>query len=384
MATNELRSRRYLSLDHWRGLACLAVLLNHSVWYRTGSAAERLLADVSLRLWIGVPVFFVISGYCISAAADAHRERAGRPLRTFFARRLRRIYPPYWFVLIATMAIVAVVDVAIEGRPLTLHGRFLRPWWYDARQWFGNLTLTEMWRFHVIPGQKAMILGHAWTLCYEEQFYAIAGILLWLTPRRLFLGALGVSAAVGAILIVTAQTHWNVEGFFFDGSWFEFWFGMMLYYALNYGTRRVRAATLLLFTAVAIAAASDPQLLLAVEKNPTQATFVASVFAAVALVLRRFDTALFEARPLKFFRWCGLMCYSLYLVHLPVAKLLQAGFLRFGMEPAPFASVLVSVPVCLGVAWLFHLKVERRFLNSPVPASAAPRSVKTLTVAAST
>src|SRR4026207_1662106 len=135
---------RYLTLDHWRGIACLAVLMNHAVWFPTGTAVARAVFVAAERLWIGVPIFFVISGYCISAAVDAHRRQTSRPLHHYFTRRLRRVFPPYWVALAATGAIGAVVDVGVAGNPLSSTGEFLRPGWYDSRQWLGNVTLTEI------------------------------------------------------------------------------------------------------------------------------------------------------------------------------------------------------------------------------------------------
>ena len=76
------RQPRYDSLDLWRGVACLVVVAYHAAVYthsdafettlraHGGTAAEWLLAAVG-RFWFGVPVFFVISGYCIAASADA-------------------------------------------------------------------------------------------------------------------------------------------------------------------------------------------------------------------------------------------------------------------------------------------------------------------------
>jgi peptidoglycan/LPS O-acetylase OafA/YrhL len=184
MNTGVAAARRYDSLDIWRGVACLLVLVNHAVSYQLNSAVPArtidhvyaAIATVAARFWIGVPIFFVISGYCISAAADS-RRRKGAALSTYFFRRFRRIFPPYWAVLGATVLLVGAGDVAFGGGLIRNSG-FLRPWWYSPAQWFGSITLTEIWRSHVFGGQKGLILGHAWTLCYEEQFYAVCGALL--------------------------------------------------------------------------------------------------------------------------------------------------------------------------------------------------------------
>ena len=66
--------------------------------------------------------------------------------------------------------------------------------------------------------------------------------------------------------------------------------------------------------------------------------------------------------------WCGLMCYSLYLVHWPVCKGLSHALYAAGVD-TPRLTVLVTMPACLAAsiaaAWPFHVLVERRFLNPP-------------------
>ena len=77
------RAPRYVTLDHWRGIACLLVVLFHSSGVAflsmeaSGTAPQSAgLAGLALSItrigWIGVPFFFVISGYAISATADRH------------------------------------------------------------------------------------------------------------------------------------------------------------------------------------------------------------------------------------------------------------------------------------------------------------------------
>src|SRR5262249_16684726 len=146
-----------------------------------------------------------------------------RSLHAYFARRVRRIFPPYWIVLATTVLAVALIDTTVPGRPLTADGSFLRPWWFSAWQWAGNISLTEQWRMNVIGGQKGWFLVHAWTLCYEEQFYVVMGLILWLTPRHLFKTALAVSLAVAATAVSMRLFRLPLDGFFFDGSWLQFY-----------------------------------------------------------------------------------------------------------------------------------------------------------------
>jgi peptidoglycan/LPS O-acetylase OafA/YrhL len=96
---------------------------------------------------------------------------------------------------------------------------------------------------------------------------------------------------------------------------------------------------------------------------------VVSWGASLTLIwLYRWDVAMAKSRLTRPVCFAGIMCYSLYLVHLPLTKavshlLNMAGI--WGIWP----TLLVTVPVCVGVSvalgWLFHVRVERRFLNTP-------------------
>src|SRR3954471_7559964 len=69
---------RYQSLDFWRGVACLLVIVFHATFYQAHSSSTSLSALIvraTKWFWIGVPMFFVISGYCITASADRLRRR---------------------------------------------------------------------------------------------------------------------------------------------------------------------------------------------------------------------------------------------------------------------------------------------------------------------
>ena len=176
---------RYATLDAWRGLACLGVIVFHStaayvadapfiarVQSEGGTFADWCAVACG-RMWIGVPLFFVISGYCIAAAAVNTVER-GRTIRTFLWRRFRRIYPPLWIYLILSGAVLMLLPSTMMPGPTDGFAEPIpRPqslsWWH----WLGQFTLTEEWRGNVVGPPKQYFAGHLWTLCYEEQFYLV-------------------------------------------------------------------------------------------------------------------------------------------------------------------------------------------------------------------
>ncbi len=362
----EPRCPRYRSLDLWRGVACLLVIVFHATFYAAPMASG--LAAVTSWLWVGVPVFFVISGYCISATVDSARRRP-QALRGYFVRRFRRIYPPFWILVGLCALLVPVVEAVVfpgllSGPPHAI----APPGSLTVWQWLGNLTLTESWRGHLAGDGCHYFLGHAWTLCYEEQFYAVAGLLLLVAPRRFFPAAGLVSVLVAVVCLAAHRLGLPVGGYFFDGRWLLFAAGILVYYRVNYAGRAAGwIITGFLLTCAAYAGRNPARLLDANGKFEMELC-VAFGCAWLLTAIHRWDSFLAVARLLRPVQFCGTICYSLYLVHWPVVKAISHGFDRAGVRGA-VPTLLGIVPVCLAasvaLAWLFHRAVERRFLNAP-------------------
>ena len=251
------RSPRFRSLDLARGIACLMVVILHASLYSgydqespTSTAlttrSARVILRVVSRFGVGVPMFFVISGYCIAGTADSTRRKGGGAIE-YFMRRFRRIFPPYWIVLALTGVLVVLIS-AVGWSELMFDtdsvdtGVIPHPSVLTSAQWLGNLSLTEHWRHHLFGGPELKLLGPSWTLCYEEQFYFICGIIIALAPRRFFSGIAVVTAITLAVMTLP---YWYpavaLEGFFFDGRWLLFASGVLVYYHINHATRNSRA-----------------------------------------------------------------------------------------------------------------------------------------------
>jgi peptidoglycan/LPS O-acetylase OafA/YrhL len=241
-----------------------------------------------------------------------------------------------------------------------------RPSWYTPTQWLGNIALIETWRHHLFGNIRAHFPGQAWTLCYEEQFYFVTGMLL-LTSRRWFFPGIALVTAVTAIV---ASIGGPLNGFFFDGSWLLFAAGVAVFYRIRHASGwRATAVDLVLIAAIP-ASWWVPV--------PIYGAVVGFMFAAALPWLYRFDGQVASAQTLKPLLLCGQMCYSLYLVHQIPVKAVTTALARAGAA-GPTATLLLAMPlsiaVSVGLGWAFHVAVERRFLNTPARALDGPRSV---------
>ncbi len=168
-------------LDGLRALSVLVVVAFHSGLIDGG--------------WIGVDVFFAISGFLITGLLVAERESSGTvSLTAFWARRFRRLVPAL-IVLLALVAVLAWIDqVDVQ-----------------ARNVWGALTYTTNW-VHIASGSSYWDtfaapdpLRHLWSLAIEEQFYLVWPIVAWLVLRRHSADRLGRIALALAALSASAQ-----------------------------------------------------------------------------------------------------------------------------------------------------------------------------------
>ncbi|WP_422930223.1 acyltransferase family protein [Singulisphaera sp. PoT] len=372
-----VRESRYRLLDHWRGVACLMVVLHHAglglvaeASASSGSDAwlKRLVGGFFACMNLGVPLFFVISGYCIAASSDSMRRKGGAASR-FLSRRIWRIYPPYW----AAVAILAGSIVGLDRLGLQrLHvgkyaPHFESPGSLDVVQWIGNLTLTEEWRPRFYAPPSGLVYTRvAWSLCYEEQFYFVCFLALLIAPTRLYGTLLSVTIGVLILRVLAADigAMHLLEGLF-PSLWHEFAVGMAVYWRLAVASNP-RSKRMVELGLVALAALG---LMGYFPSRTDYSTAMAAAFGLILIALRDYDERADALRWLAPIRSCGRRCYSIYLMHFPIVACLTQWIC--GRWTLSFwGKLLVMVPVTssAGVAfcWLFYAGVERHFLNPPL------------------
>ncbi|MBI1312018.1 acyltransferase family protein [bacterium] len=372
------RSFRYQTLDAWRGLACVLIVVFHSTMH-VNSVPERgaswwdklgfALVTATKHLNVGVPIFFVISGYCIMATLDS-RRRNGEGAGVYFRRRFRRIYPPYWIALAVSSIVIWLVERFFWPGLLT-RGAFEinSPTRLNLFEWLGNLTLTESWRFHLTGGEVRYLAGHAWTLCFEEQFYAIAGFILLVAPRRMFLAATLVTVTIPLLSYGAYLSGLNLEGTVVGGEWLFFAAGIVVYHRAHYAGRVGRVISFALLALAIFLPVFDSRHLLLASDNLRSNWVFATLSAFLLATLFRHDRQMSRWRILRPFSYCGRICYSLYLIHPLVTTAIGHAFHQWGLR-GNWQTILVTVPVSLAVSLVvsaaFFELIERHFLNSRI------------------
>jgi peptidoglycan/LPS O-acetylase OafA/YrhL len=338
---------RYELIDGCRGVAAFAVVLHHLGIVTVGHYA--------------VMIFFVISGYCIGAAAESGR-RSGMSFPTFMIRRARRIYPPY-LLAIAFFVLTRAVKSASGG-----HNDLARPW----LDWLQNLTLTQ-WvslPFHPVAAatqNPKLIVAAFWSLNYEEQFYLVIalGLLLAVRYRAPIVPGVAALGVVGLLWNFIWPAGW-ITGVFIE-YWAHFSIGVLLFAVLCLWPSRSSRGAFLVTVSVLLTFCLFKSLpWTASTELRSRAYAELTVVAAFALFL--FFVRPFSAAVSRHVLWrpvaaLGVISYSLYLVHqfnLALVESLARRLLPVGWTDLQPAAMTVLELV---IATAFWYCCERPFLN---------------------
>jgi len=175
------RGIRYIpAIDGLRAVAVIAVMLYHLgfTWIPGG--------------FLGVDLFFVISGYVITRLLlDSIQRSGGLDLRAFYKARIRRLFPPLIFMIIVTTLYICIwapetVRRFVSDSPFSIFG--LMNWWLVFRHtdYFDSIA-------------RPPLLQHTWSLGVEAQFYLIWPLILLLVLRQF-----GKKRIPGAALLIAA------------------------------------------------------------------------------------------------------------------------------------------------------------------------------------
>lgn len=352
---------RVASLTGVRALAAILVVATHAA-YTTGRYTHGYSGLVYSRMEIGVPVFFVLSGYLlfgpwVRAAASGSPPPS---VRRYAWHRVRRIMPAYVVTVLAAY--------------LIYHFRTAGP--NPGHSWYGllrNLSLTQIYTDAYMFSHLHQGLTQMWSLAVEVAFYVVLPVLAFLLlvvlcrrrwQPRLLLAGLAVLALISPAWMVFVHTANGLP----DGArlWlpgYLAWFigGMMLAVLAAMGVRCYGFVALPLalvcFFIAATPIAGEPTtsptgLAQAVTKTAFFAAIATLVVAPLALGDTGWYSRLLASRPMV---WLGEISYEIFLVHLILMEVAMVEILHWpvytGSMPALFA---VTMALSIPVAWVLH------------------------------
>ena len=334
-------------IDSLRAIAVFTVILfhiNHS--YLPGG-------------FIGVDIFFVISGYLISSQLFKSVSNNTFSIKEFYARRIKRILPAALSVIIFTVVIAQLLYLPEDSIKVA-----------KSAIWSAlSLPNVYFWKFqdtsYFAASSYTTPLLHYWSLGVEEQFYLFWPlIVLILLPR---LNKVLFSAIILITILISAGI---AQALIADHHSF-------VYYMLptRAGELLVGAflAVLLHFNMIKKPTKNTPLLLLSIVGIVASCVFISSsdIFPGWLYLIPTSFAALFiwsgfnqtsgthKLLTLKPILWLGKVSYSAYLVHWPLLA-----FYRYGYgEPSVFASIVLFITILL-VAFINWKFIEERFRYS--------------------
>lgn len=375
-------ARRLLTIDALRAVAALSVLLHH---LPPVSGLLVVLKPLQAIGYTGVGLFLVLSGFSIHYkwAATRHEATADFDHRKFWRRRFRRLYPSY--AAAATLSLVTAIAI---GEHL---GR--------AEWAFGGTVpaaASAASQFLLIPtnAMPAILLSSiVWTLGLEIQLYAAYAAIVRrirrFDPVKITLWALAVTLVwrVGAQFVTTSTP---MGGFLPGGETslesrylymqlparcFEWFLGMLMAEVYLKNVKLPRMTRSVWFGAgvllVASALARHPVVAATLNGHEFRASnvFLDQLFGLGFFVIvgwathREAKIPSYAHASLRALAYVGVFSYSIYLVH-PIV--ISVGVKVF---PTTGAGAYLGLPACAAAAvlasWVFHLLVERRFIQPP-------------------
>jgi peptidoglycan/LPS O-acetylase OafA/YrhL len=344
-------------IDAMRGFAALLVAYFHcrqvawvgmeSFHHTVGHALSfsSIVAYLTMPIaWgsAGVPIFFVISGYCIhrgGALRLAQNPNYTLDTVNFWARRFARIYP----VLLAALLLTFALDwVSFQLPPVN----------HKLREIGLHAFLVNLFSLQGVAGKTYGSNGALWTLSLEVQFYAIYPLLFALRRR---LGMTPLLALVALVNIVSAYVLERHDLQFFTSYWFAWTLGAWIadVRARKAVDKDARRASNGLYAVAAVLVALGCVAFRFGQYGAFQLWALGFAFYLYrALDRRSVETPL--ARVLSRF---GDFSFSLYLIHLPIFVLLSSLLYRSALQLSiwpSFGFMLVAVPV----AYVFYRLVE--------------------------
>jgi len=307
--------KRFYQIDVLRGFAALAVAWFHFTATHAAALNSEFLVALGHYGWLGVQVFFVISGFVIPYVVFRSPEQGGF---RFFMKRMIRLTPPYWLAIIVVIGLV-FVSAALPG----YRGELPE---YDSVGVLSNFLYS------------ATLLGHDWvnpvfwSLAIEFQYYLLIAISIR------FLSVLRI---VREVLFVLAL----LSSLFVSGTWIFaysafFAAGFLVFYRQLSNLDTTRFIVGLMLTLIA-------------------AWYRFGLPEAVALALS-VGFLLLNMNWHKSLIWLGGISYSLYLIHVPVGGRImnfagRVGLSEIWVQLSPFIALAISILA----SWVFCLIIER-------------------------
>ncbi len=355
------KAERVASLTGIRAVAALSVMATHAA-YTTGKYTHGYVGLVYSRMEIGVPIFFVLSGFLLFGhwVRAAAQDRPPPSVARYAWHRVRRIMPAY---VITVVAAYIVYSLRTAG-PNPGHS------WTGL---FRNLTLTQIYTDNYLYSYLHQGLTQMWSLAVEVAFYVVLPLLTYLLlavlcrrrwqPHLLLTGLAALCLITPAWLVLVHTTDWLPDGARLWLPTYFIWFiGGMVLAVLQVMGQRWYAVVCLPLALICYLIVSTPlggepttspaKLWEALAKSAFYAVIATLMVGPLALGNRGPYARVLASRPMV---WLGEISYEIFLIHLIVMEIAMVEVLHWRVYTGNVAGLFVATFVMtVPLAWLLH------------------------------
>lgn len=308
--------------------------------------------------YVGVDVFFVISGYLITTVILEEAEKHSFTIISFYERRARRILPALFVVLIVTVpfAWLWMWPSALRNFSESL---------ISVAAFVSNIFFWQE-RGYFDAAAELKPLLHTWSLAVEEQFYLFFPIglaLVWKFARRYLFPAMAVAALVSFGMAEWASVHRPGAAFYliFTRAWELLLGALAAKYLFERKEQSIASNSIHQFASAAGLVGIVTAIVTFESATPFPGVFALLPAGGTALIIlfARADTAVARLLSTRAFVGIGLISYSVYLWHQPMLALARV---RAVAEPEPVTIALICVAV-FPLSYLSWRFVEMPFRN---------------------
>ena len=315
---NTLNIKRISFRDDITGLRAIAVL--SVVFYH---------ADISIFKggWLGVDIFFVISGYLITNIILSELNEGNFSFKRFYIRRIRRIIPALISTILLTIpfAYWLLTPKAI----LEYVGSMYASMFFYANLYFQNLD------FYNAESTSFMPLLHTWSLAIEEQFYILFPLFCFIVYRTKKYFLLFLSAAFLYSVYLNSTTSALIKFYQIQFRAWELLIGgliMILGQKINLRHSEKIGISLTLFSIFYF----DDKMLTLNSLEPK----LLAIIGVCLILLSQSDTPIKKLLGNRYFGFFGLISYSMYLLHQPFFAYLKIYQIRYETHSTFFLRIV--------------------------------------------
>ena len=391
MSVSGANVQRIKELDGIRALAILLVLGCHYQGF------AQLFHGLPEFGWLGVDIFFVLSGYLITTILLGLRNQL-QPYKTFYARRAVRIFPPYYAVTVLTVLVIILVHrtailspAFLLSQVLFLQGfsggdLFFLKDFFTHLHWYVLHPPALLQNSHNLPlgvsGLRASLAAPAstfWSLSVEEYFYVVWAPVVLRCTRQIIVG-IGITVCLVELIL---RAYY--PGF---GAYFGVFFRLdtLIYGALlallleRWKKTGIPARSFALFAGAGCAALVAVALILfrlrpfvgrEIRSSPLMLalglTFMSIAIASLlGLLILRANTQWAPARLLRLpaLQYLGTISYTMYLTHMLVAFFVLYPLAR--LAPAAPMGAFVAAAVLSSIMTVAVARASWHFLEKPL------------------